>query len=131
MCTNKSNWFCAIYQNCTVHSETNIPVEKLDFRSFSLSDQNGVSSCWINRHSFCLRICSTQENEVLLVDAIDWEYTYKDLIKKVVCDNFRKVLLWKRSWMMSSVIWKWTLSSIIVSDKQQIVLHWLHLQRHT
>ena len=25
MCTNKSDWFCAIYQNCTVHSEAIIP----------------------------------------------------------------------------------------------------------
>ena len=50
-----------------------------------------MSSCWIIRHSFCLRICSTHQNGVLLVDAIDWEYTYKDLIKKVVCDPDNKV----------------------------------------
>ena len=40
------------------------------------------------------------------------------------------VLLWKSSWMMSSVIWIWTLNSIIVIGKQQIVLHWLHVQWH-
>ena len=32
---------------------------------------------------------------------------------------------------MSSVIWIWTLNSIIVSAKKQIMLHWLHLQRHS
>ena len=32
--------------------------------------------------------------------------------------------------MMSSVIWIGTLNSIIVNDKQQIMLHWLDLQQH-
>ena len=42
-------------------------------------------------HSVCA--CSTQQNAVLLVNAIDWEYTYKDLIKKVVCDPDNKVCM--------------------------------------
>ena len=29
--------------------------------------------------------CSGHQNVVLLVDAIDWDLTYKDLIKKIVC----------------------------------------------
>ena len=40
-------------------------------------------------HSVC--VCSTHQNAVLLVDAIDWEYTYKVLIKNVVCDPDNKV----------------------------------------
>ena len=36
-------------------------------------------------HSVC--VCSTHQNAVLLLDVIDWEYTYKDLIKKVACDQ--------------------------------------------
>ena len=36
-------------------------------------------------HSAC--VCSTHQIAVLLVDAIDWEYAYKDLIKKVVCEK--------------------------------------------
>ena len=45
--------------------------------------------------------------------------------------HVREVLLWKSSRMMSSVIWIWTLNSITVSGKQQILLHWLHLRWHS
>ena len=45
-------------------------------------------------HSVC--VCNTHQNAVLLVDAIDWEYTYKDLIKKVVCDPDNKVCMMHR-----------------------------------
>ena len=41
----------------------------------------------------CVCICSTHQNAVLLVDAIDWECTYKDLIKKAVCDPDNKVCI--------------------------------------
>ena len=41
-------------------------------------------------------ICSTHQNAVLLVDVIDWEYMYKDLIKKVVCDPDNKVCMMHR-----------------------------------
>ena len=36
-------------------------------------------------HSVC--VCSTYQNVVLLVDAMDWDFTYKDLIKKIVCNT--------------------------------------------
>ena len=49
----------------------------------------------------------------------------------ITVSHAREVLLWKSFWMMSSVIWIRTLNSIIVSGKQQIMLHWLHLQRHS
>ena len=42
-------------------------------------------------HSFC--VCSTHQNAVLLVDAIDWECTYKYPIKKVVCDPDSKLCM--------------------------------------
>ena len=42
-------------------------------------------------YSVCVR--STHQNAVLLVDPIDWEYTYKDLIKKVVCDPDNKLCM--------------------------------------
>ena len=35
-------------------------------------------------HSVC--VCSAHQNVVLLVDAMDWDLTYKDLIKKIVCN---------------------------------------------
>ena len=34
----------------------------------------------------CACICGAHQNVVLLVDAMDWNLTYKDLIKKIVCD---------------------------------------------
>ena len=33
-------------------------------------------------HSVC--VCSAHQNVVLLVDAMDWDLTYKDLTKKIV-----------------------------------------------
>ena len=35
-------------------------------------------------HSIC--VCSTHQNALLLVDAMEWDLTYKDLIKKIVCN---------------------------------------------
>ena len=35
-------------------------------------------------HSVC--VCTTHENTILLVDSLNWEVTYKDLVNKVVCD---------------------------------------------
>ena len=32
-------------------------------------------------------VCSAHQNVVLLVDAMDWDLTYKDLIKKIVCNT--------------------------------------------
>ena len=32
-------------------------------------------------------VCSAYQNIVLLVDAMDWECTYKDMIKKIVCNT--------------------------------------------
>ena len=36
-------------------------------------------------HSIC--VCSAYQNVVLLVDAMDWDLTYKDLIQKIVCNS--------------------------------------------
>ena len=36
-------------------------------------------------HSVC--VCSHHRNVVLLVDAMDWDLTYKDLIKMIVCNT--------------------------------------------
>ena len=35
-------------------------------------------------HSVC--VCTTHQNTILLVDALNWEVTYKELVTKVVCD---------------------------------------------
>ena len=39
-------------------------------------------------HSVC--VCSVHQNAILLVDAISWDITYKDLISKIVCDSTGK-----------------------------------------
>ena len=31
-------------------------------------------------------VCTTDQNTILLVDALNWEVTYKDIVNKVVCD---------------------------------------------
>ena len=36
-------------------------------------------------HSVC--VCSAHQNFMLLVDAMDWDLTYKDLIKKIVYNS--------------------------------------------
>ena len=36
-------------------------------------------------HSVC--VCSAHQNVMLQVDAMDWDLTYKDLIKKIVCNT--------------------------------------------
>ena len=36
-------------------------------------------------HSVC--VYSVHQNVVLLVDAMDWDVTYKDLIRKIVCNT--------------------------------------------
>lgn len=36
-------------------------------------------------HTVC--VCTHHQNAILLVNAIEWDVTYKDLIKKVVCDD--------------------------------------------
>ena len=41
-------------------------------------------------------VCSTHQNVVLLVDAMNWDLTYKDLIKKIVCNPDRSKCMMHR-----------------------------------
>ena len=41
-----------------------------------------VLAGWKMTHSVC--VCSVYQNCVLLVDAMDWNLTYRDLVKKIV-----------------------------------------------
>lgn len=45
-------------------------------------------------HSVC--VCSIHQNAKLLVDAIGWDVTYKDLISKLVCDSSNKECMMHR-----------------------------------
>ena len=48
-------------------------------------------------HSIC--VCSAHQNIVLLVDAMDWDLTYKDLIKKIVYnpESNKCIMHWRKS----------------------------------
>ena len=48
-------------------------------------------------HSVC--VCSAHQDAMLLVDAIDWDLTYKDLIKKIVYNPESKkyIIHWCKS----------------------------------
>ena len=42
------------------------------------------SAGWLKNDLLC--VCNAHQNVVLLFDAMDWDLTYKDLIKKIVCN---------------------------------------------
>ena len=63
-------------------------------------DPNGVLAGSKMTHSVC--VCSAHQNVVLLVDAMDWDLTDKDLIKltlpcflKFICDHFYITIIHK------------------------------------
>ena len=45
-------------------------------------------------HSVC--VYSIHQNAILLVDAINWDIKYKELISKIVCDYTRKACMMHR-----------------------------------
>ena len=48
-------------------------------------------------HFVC--VCSAHQNVLLLVDAMDWDLTYKDLIEKIVCktESNKGIMHWCES----------------------------------
>ena len=61
------------------------PDVKLGFSKFcTLRPKWCVLAGASGTHSVC--VCSIHQNAVLLVDAIDWDVTYKDLMGKLVCN---------------------------------------------
>ena len=89
-------------------------------------------------HSVC--VCSAHQNVVLIVDAMDWYLTYKDLIKKIVynpasnnvsCIGVNPVLalqLWKNFLIRNSINMKMVRNVITVSGKLRIEQYWQPLQ---
>ena len=68
---------------------------KIGFSKFcSLRPKWCVIAGSTGTHSVC--VCSIHQNAVLLVDAIDWDVSYKDLIQKVVCDPLNKECMMHR-----------------------------------
>ena len=65
------------------------PNVKLGFSNFcTFWPKCCVLAGFSGTHSVC--VCSIHQNAILLVDAIYWDITYKDLISKIVCDSTRK-----------------------------------------
>ena len=54
-----------------------------------------VWAVWKTSHSVC--VCSAHQNVVLLVDTMDWDMTYKDLITKIVCNTESNKCIMHRS----------------------------------
>ena len=62
------------------------PAVKIGFSKFcSLRPKWCLIAGSSGTHSVC--VCTQHQNTVLLLDAIKWNITYKDLIEKVVCDS--------------------------------------------
>ena len=58
---------------------------KIEFSKFCiLRPKRCVIAGSSGTHSIC--VCTTHENTILLVDALNWEVTYKDLVNKIVCN---------------------------------------------
>ena len=56
---------------------------KIEFSKFcTLRPKRCVIAGSSGTHSIC--VCTTHENTILLVDALNWEVTYKDLVNKAL-----------------------------------------------
>ena len=62
----------------------------MDSPSFVLSTASGVPLQVHQEHLIC--ICATNQNTILLVDALNWEVTYKDLVNKALRKFLEKEL---------------------------------------
>ena len=71
------------------------PNVKIGFSKFcSLRPKSCIIAGKSGTHSFC--VCSIHKNAALLVDAILWDVTYKDLINKIVCDSNNRICMMHR-----------------------------------
>ena len=76
---------CNLHELFVAFQESNLDV-KIGFCKFCtlclkwcvIADSSGT-------HLVC--VCTTHQNTILLVDALNWEVTYKDLVNKVVFDQ--------------------------------------------
>ena len=70
--------------NCLLHLKKN-PGVKIGFSKFcTFRPKWSVIAGSPGTHLVC--VCTTDQNTILLVDTLNWEVTYKDLVNKVVCD---------------------------------------------
>ena len=75
---------CNLHELFVAFKERN-PNAKVGFSKFCmLRPKWCVIAGSSGTHSVC--VCTIHQNTILLVDALNWEVTYKDLVNKVVCD---------------------------------------------
>ena len=82
---HKQKWLvlCSLHELFAAFKERN-PDVKIGFSKFcTLRPKWCVIAGSSGTHSVC--VC-TNQNTILLVDALNWEVTYKDLVNRVVCD---------------------------------------------
>ena len=71
--------------NCLLHLNKETQIRKIGFsKSCILHPKRCVITSSSETHFVC--ICSTHQNTISLVDALNWEVRYKDLVNKVVYD---------------------------------------------
>ena len=75
---------CNLHELYVAFKEQN-PDVKVFSKFCSLHPKSCVVAGKSGTHSLC--VCTMHQNAVLLVDALDWDVTYKDLISKVVCGS--------------------------------------------
>ena len=85
---------CNLHELYVAFKEQN-PDVKVGFSKFcALRAKSCVIAGKSGTHSVC--VCTIHQNAVLLVDALDWDITYKDLMSKIVCDTSDRVCMMHR-----------------------------------
>ena len=85
-CVNKQKQLvlCHLHELFVAFKERN-PDVKIGFSKFcTLHPKWCVIAGSSGTYSTC--VCTTHQNIILLVETLNWEVTYKDLVNKVVCD---------------------------------------------
>ena len=86
---NRNVYSFAIYMNYIYTEFKKInPTSKIGFSKFCcLRPKWCVSAGSAGTHS--VGVCTHHQNAILLLNAISWDITYKDLMSKIVCDTSR------------------------------------------
>ena len=80
----KSDYSCAICISFIHYLKELTKILRLVFQSCTLRPKWCASVGATGTHSVC--VCTHHQNAILLVSAIKWKITYKDLMCKLVCD---------------------------------------------
>ena len=80
-----NDYFYVTFMNCIWNSNQDLKTVKIGFSKFcGFRPKWCVSVGESGTHSVC--VCTHHQNSILLVNAIQWKFTYKDLMAILVCD---------------------------------------------